>query len=186
MSVSSSTQSSTQPSTRPSTIEAVLRGHPKVADVAVLVPPDRADARVVAVVTEGWCSPVDLRDYLWQSVPDGETPDALVVVPDLPRDADGAPDPDRLGRLRLDGPGVATFRRPATGTEVAVAAVWSEVLGRALVGADDSFLDLGGDSMTGVLLLDQISARLGVPLSFDELLAAPSLSALAERIDGDR
>jgi acyl carrier protein len=96
-------------------------------------------------------------------------------------------DTGRIERESLDVPGSAyTFQAPRTETEVALAATWSEVLGRPRVLAGDNFLDLGGDSMTAVLLLDLIKERLGVDLPLDELLVAPSLSALATVIDTSR
>jgi acyl carrier protein len=114
----------------------------------------------------------------------GSLPDVLLTVPELPLDASGAVDTGQIERDALDRPGSGyTFRAPETATELELAAIWSEVLGRPRVYAEDSFLDLGGDSMTAVLLLDLTNERLGVDLPLDDLLAAPSLSALAASID---
>jgi acyl carrier protein len=111
----------------------------------------------------------------------------LLTVPELPLDVSGALDTGQIERDALDRPGsVYTFQAPETATELELAAIWSEVLGRPRVYAADSFLDLGGDSMTAVLLLDLTTERLGVDLPLDDLLAAPSLSALAASIDKSR
>lgn len=168
--------------------EAVLRDHPDVREVATFRTSTREPAlRVAAVVPEPVGSPVDIRDHLGTALSAESLPDVLLTVPELPRSAGGAVDTGRLEREALDRPGSGyTFRTPETATEVELAAIWSEVLGRARVYADDSFLDLGGDSMTAVLLLDLTNERLGVDLPLDELLDAPSLSALAASIDKSR
>lgn len=166
------------------TAAKLLREHPDVVEATTFRTREREPAlTVVAVVPGPLASVVDLRDHLWDTLAPAELPDALVTLGELPRDATGAVDPGRLEADALDQPGTCTFRPARTPTEVAIAAVWSEVLGRARVGADDNFLDLGGDSMTAALLLDLTNERLGVALSLGDLLAAPSLAALAETVD---
>lgn len=171
----------------PSELDAVcslLQRHPDVVDVATFRTSDRDPARnVVAVVPGPLASVVDLRDHLWDTLPPAELPDLLVTVGELPRDSTGAVDTGSLEASALDQPGSCTFRPARTPTEVAIAAVWCEVLGRPRISPDDNFLDLGGDSMTAALLLDLTNERLGADLSLGDLLAAPSLAALAETVD---
>jgi acyl carrier protein len=169
-------------------VESVLREHPNVRAVATFTTVSREPAlRVAAVVAEPINATADIRDQLGSALDPGALPDLLLGVPELPHDDDGAVDTGRIERELLDVPGSGyTFRLPVTPTELELAEVWSEVLGRPRVFAGDNFLDLGGDSMTAVLLLDLINERLGVDLPLDELLAAPSLSAIADVVDQTR
>lgn len=161
-----------------------LREHPDVVDAVTFRTRQRDPAQqVVAVVPGPLASVVDLRDHLWDALAPADLPDLLVAVPELPRDPAGAIDTGRIEQEALDQPGSCTFRPVVTASEQAIAAVWREVLGRARIGADDNFLDLGGDSMTAALLLDQTNERLGVELTLADLLGAPSLAALAEIVD---
>lgn len=161
-----------------------LRDHPDVVDSITFHTQLHEPARrVVAVVLGPLASVVDLRDQLWDTLAPADRPDLLVAVPELPRDAAGVVDTKHIEAEALDQPGTCTFRAPGTSTEQAVAAVWSEVLGRARISVDDNFLDLGGDSMTAALLLDLTNERLGVNLTFGDMLATPSLAALAKTID---
>lgn len=164
----------------------LVGGHPDVVDSITFSTTREPVRRVVAVVLAPGASVVDLRDHLWDTVDPEDLPDALVELPDLPRDAAGEVDTAAIEAEALDRPGTWTFRPLTTPTEEAVAAVWREVLGRSRIGADDNFLDLGGDSMTAALLLDQTVDRLGVDLTLGELLSAASLAALAELIDSRR
>jgi acyl carrier protein len=161
-----------------------LRDHPDVIDtVTFRTRRRRPEQQVIVVVPGPLANVVDLRDHLWDTLSPTDLPDLLVTVPELPRDPAGAVDTGRIEADALDQPSRCTFRPVSTPTEQAIAAVWSEVLGRARIGADDNFLDLGGDSMTAALLLDRTNERLGVELTLADLLAAPSLAALAETID---
>jgi mycobactin peptide synthetase MbtE len=163
-------------------VTAFLHSHPDIAEVAALRTGD-PPVRVVAIVLGPSGSAVDVRDQVWATLAPADRPDVLLPLPELPRDSSDAVDTGRIGREALQRPGRLTFREPQTPTEVAIAAIWSEVLGRSRVGADDNFLDLGGDSMTAVYLLDLTNERLGQELTLDDLFSSPSLSALARSID---
>ncbi len=159
------------------TAAKLLREHPGVTGVAALPAPD--GRRVLAVVAGLATAPVDLRDRLWDALDPADLPDVVVAVDALPAGGD-------VAGLDLDGPGSHTFRAPATPTQEALAGIWAETLGRARVSADDNFLDLGGDSMTAALLLDVTNEQLGTGLTLGELLAAPSLAAVADLVDRAR
>jgi acyl carrier protein len=97
-------------------------------------------------------------------------------------EAAAAPAAQRAGIY--ERPALATaYRAPETPSEKRVAEVWADLLGIERVGADDSFFELGGNS----LLLMQLSVRLrglfGVSLPVKTLFDAPTARALAERID---
>jgi hypothetical protein len=157
------------------TAAKLLREHAGVTGAAALRTPD--GRRVLAVVPGLATAPVDLRDHLWETLDPADLPDVLVAVDVLPADAAG---------LDTEGPGSHTFRAPSTPTEEQLAEIWTETLGRARVGADDNFLDLGGDSMTAALLLDLTNERLETGLTLGDLLSSPSLAAVAETVDRSR
>jgi acyl carrier protein len=65
-----------------------------------------------------------------------------------------------------------------------VRAIWTEVLGIEQVGDDEGFLDLGGDSISASLCVNQIRAAFGVEIEMGALLIENlSLRALAGEID---
>jgi acyl carrier protein len=153
----------------------VMVDHPGTVEVGAFR--DAAGRRILAVVPDLATAPVDLRDHLWETLDPADRPDVLVAVDAVPPDAAG---------LDTAGPGSHTFRAPSTPTEQDLAEIWAETLGRARIAADDNFLDLGGDSMTAALLLDLTNERLEAGLTLGDLLAAPSLAAVAQLIDNSR
>jgi acyl carrier protein len=80
----------------------------------------------------------------------------------------------------------AGWEPPATATEEAVAAVWTEVLGVERVGATDDFFDLGGHSLKATRILSRVAARLGVELPVGMIFDRPTVRGMAEAVDERR
>ncbi|MDJ0396353.1 amino acid adenylation domain-containing protein [Rhodococcus sp. G-MC3] len=114
-----------------------------------------------------------LRDHL----PGWMVPRHIVVLAAMPMTAGG-----KLDRRALPTPSFSVAREfvePRTDTERLVAAVFSEVLGAERVGREDTFFELGGDSLSATRVL----ARLGTAVSLPALFDAPSVAAVAAAID---
>ncbi len=77
-------------------------------------------------------------------------------------------------------PALATaYVAPRTPAEEAIAAVWQEVLGIAPIGADDSFHDLGGDSLIAIKAVARLRERFGTELNVRLFYATPTVAGLA-------
>ncbi|PWW66627.1 non-ribosomal peptide synthetase/type I polyketide synthase [Actinokineospora spheciospongiae] len=74
-------------------------------------------------------------------------------------------------------------REPGTGTEQVVAAVWERLLGVEGVTRDQSFFQLGGHSLVGMRVLDELAAKFGVRLPVAALYDHPTLGELAGAVD---
>jgi acyl transferase domain-containing protein len=66
--------------------------------------------------------------------------------------------------------------------EARLCAIWQEFFKATGVRPDDSFFALGGDSLTAVALVSRINASLGTHLQASDLLDAPTVVALVERV----
>jgi amino acid adenylation domain-containing protein len=166
-------------------IEAVLSGHPGVAEAvveAVEVAP--GDRRLVAlfVPADAHRPPAEeeLRTWLRRDLPAYMLPAALVPREALPRTVSGKVDRRRLAAADE----LAAARRepvaaPATPTEEAMVEIWQDLLARHPIGAGDDFFSLGGHSLLVPQLLARIEGRFGVALPVRVLFEAPRLSELA-------
>ncbi|MDQ2908689.1 MAG: non-ribosomal peptide synthetase, partial [Candidatus Eremiobacteraeota bacterium] len=127
-----------------------------------------------------------LRTWLAERLPDHMLPDAFVALERLPLTPSG-----KVDRAALPPPATATvgggaYVAPHGDTEIAVASVWAEVLGRERVGASDDFLQLGGHSIVAIRVLGRLSRRFGVRLTLRTLFETGTVAALAAAIDARR
>jgi phthiocerol/phenolphthiocerol synthesis type-I polyketide synthase E len=72
---------------------------------------------------------------------------------------------------------------PVTNTEKSLAAIWTELIGDAGFGVEDDFFELGGHSLLATRVIARVTAALGVRLALRDIFDAPTIRALAERID---
>ena len=88
-------------------------------------------------------------------------------------------------RPRLFALGAAVerpFVAPRTATEVALAAIWAEVLGLPRISVHDSFLELGGHSLLATRILGRVNEAFGIKLPLLRLYEAPTLGDLATTV----
>ncbi len=166
----------------PAEIENVLKQQPGVIDSAVIVREEGpGEKRLVAYVV-GTASPTALRAALKNSLPDYMVPSAIVPLPALPRTPNGKL--DRVA-LPLEEPTVIEdlFVRPETPLEERLAHIWSVLLKVERVGARDNFFDLGGHSLLGLRLVNQLREALGEPLSLVLVFEAPTVAAMAKFLE---
>src|SRR5689334_14373949 len=110
-------------------------------------------------------------------------PSAVVALDVLPLTVNG-----KLDKRALPAPGyqdVDRYRAPATLTEEILAGIYAEVLGVERVGVDDSFFELGGDSLLAMRVIAAVNTSLDAGLAVRSLFEAPSIAELATRIGGD-
>ncbi|WP_240505100.1 non-ribosomal peptide synthase/polyketide synthase [Nocardia mangyaensis] len=166
---------------------ALLRCADVRAAVAIAKSDERVGARLIAYAAVADLEPGDepavvarLRGELAARLPAYMVPAALVVLAALPLNANG-----KLDRARLPEPefAEAAFRAPVTAIEQLVAQTFVEVIGCASAGLDDDFFALGGNSLMATRLAARLGAALGAQVPVAAVFDAPTVAALAERLD---
>jgi nonribosomal peptide synthetase DhbF len=171
----------------PGEIEAALAADPAVAQVAVVAREDRAgDKRLVGYVVpadpQGGVDPVAVRARASHLLPDYMVPAAVVPLAALPVTAHG-----KLDKAALPAPGYASpaaGREPRTPTEETICALFAETLGVPRAGPEDSFFDLGGDSLLAMRLIARIRAVFGAEVSVRALFGAPTPEGVTRSLEG--
>ena len=138
------------------------------------------DQRLVGYVT-GTADPAKARVALAERLPAYMVPAAVVALAKLPLTVSG-----KLDRRALPAPEYTAgeYRAPTTPTEEILAGIYAEVLGLERVGVDESFFDLGGDSLSAMRLIAAVNAGLDAGLSVRTLFEAPTVAQLAPCIGG--
>ncbi len=170
----------------PGEVEAALLRHPRVHEVLVLVREDvPGDKQLVAYAVPRAGQALDvaeLKAWLSDRLPAFMVPQALVALAALPLLPNG-----KVDRRALPPPGAprgpAGDARPLTPWEQKLAALWKELLRLEHVGVHDSFFDLGGHSLLAARLVSRIRSSFQVELPLRAFFEAPTLSALAARLE---
>ena len=170
-------------------IESVLLRHPDVNEAVVIVNESpSAGKRLVAYLTGHaggrQASGGELRERLAQDLPEYMIPAAFVYLDALPLTPNCKVDRKSLRALPVTAMASGhEHTDPRTGTEVAIAKLWSEMLGVARVGTHDRFDELGGDSLSFALMIVRLgkSLQLDLPVRMDDEML--SIAGLAKVVD---
>jgi thioesterase domain-containing protein/acyl carrier protein len=136
----------------------------------------------VGYVTEsltGTVDPVAARAALAERLPGYMVPAAVVVIEALPLTPNGKLDTRALPAPEYRAGG---YRAPADAVEEVLAGIYAQVLGVERVGVDDSFFELGGDSLTAMRLVAAINTTLDASLAVRTVFRAPSVASLRQQL----
>ncbi|MFF3917326.1 amino acid adenylation domain-containing protein [Streptomyces sp. NPDC001852] len=168
----------------PGEIEAVLRGHPTVAEAVVVLDGEAPAPRLIGYVTPATGFPPDteeLHGYLTRTLPDHAVPQRIVALDRLPLGPTG-----KLDRARLPRPETTTAPTddvPHTPVQRAVARIWGRVLGVSEVALHGNFMAGGGDSIRLLEMVAAIEEEFDVDVPLMEFLAAPTVATMADLIE---
>ncbi|MFJ1764997.1 amino acid adenylation domain-containing protein [Amycolatopsis sp. NPDC088138] len=166
-------------------VEAALAGYPGLAQVVVVVRElESGEKRLVGYVVPE-AGDVDLgalRAHVRELLPDYMIPAAFVQLASLPLTPNGKL--DRKAMPEPDFEAASAYRAPETPLQETLCAIFGAVLEVPKVGIDDSFFDLGGQSLQAMRLLNRVKADLGVDLLINVLFDKPTVAELAEHIEG--
>jgi amino acid adenylation domain-containing protein len=185
-------------------ISTKLAEHPSIREAVVVAHGEESSKRLVAYVLAQFetvendgseCKAVDskaglalagmLSDYLGGRLPSYMVPSAFVRMESFPLTAHGKLDRKALP-VPQEGAFVhAAYEAPLGEIEVALAGIWSELLGVERVGRHDNFFALGGHSLMAVRLVSRIAA-VGAELPLATLFASPTLKVVALAIEAQR
>jgi len=120
-----------------------------------------------------------LKSSLSQSLPAYMLPAAYVIMSEFPLTHNG-----KVDRKALPQPNTQTHvqqdkRLPVTQFEKSMADLWSELLGIEVIGLEDDFFALGGNSLMVVRLLSRLKIDHDMDMSIVQFFKDPTIGALA-------
>ena len=131
----------------------------------------------------------DLRRSLSETLPEHMIPSVFVMREEFPRAPSGKVDHAALAahfvakrpwrtRPTLD----SRFVAPRDVVEEVLAEIWAEMLHIDAVGVDDSFFELGGDSLMATKVLLRILEKFGINISHRLMFEAPTVAELSRAL----
>jgi acyl-CoA synthetase (AMP-forming)/AMP-acid ligase II/acyl carrier protein len=176
----------------PAEVEDALLGHPDVIDAAVFpVPHGRLGADVAAAVVlrqDATVSAERLRDFARERLAGFKVPGLIHIVPEIPKGGGGK---IKRGELAAafskappagDKPG-GEIVSPRSELEAQLAGIWADLLDIDQVGVDQDVFALGVDSLAMTQMILRLEERFGVDFSFEDIFNAPTVAALALRVE---
>jgi amino acid adenylation domain-containing protein len=164
-------------------VEAAMASYPGIAHVVVVVRElEAGEKRLVGYVVpeSGDLDLQALRAHVKAKLPDYMVPAAFIQLESLPLTRNG-----KLDRNAMPDPDfntAATYRAPETPLQEALCEIFASVLEVPRAGIDDSFFDLGGQSLQSMRLLSRIKAEIGADLLINVLFDVPTVAGLADYI----
>jgi amino acid adenylation domain-containing protein len=155
-------------------VEAALLAHPDVVQAVVVLDGQRLVAYHVGRA-EG------LREFLAESLPRHEIPEAFLLMESLPLTANG-----KVDRRALPAPDADSepeqSQAPRTMLERRIADIWWQVLG-VRCGVHDNFFDRGGHSMSAARVMSMIQQEFSVRTGMRALFDRPTVAGLADAVE---
>ncbi|MCJ9732469.1 non-ribosomal peptide synthetase, partial [Bradyrhizobium sp. PRIMUS42] len=159
-------------------IEARLLEQPGVRSAVVVAREVGAGRQLVGYVSgPGDQEEAALRAALSTVLPDYMVPPRIAVLERLPLMPSGKVDRHALPTPDL-AHGNADHQAPRTPSEMALAAIWAELLGRPVVGLADNFFELGGDSIISLQMVSR-ARRAGYLIEPRDVFQHQTLESLA-------
>ena len=164
-------------------IETAIESHPAVRQ-GVVKPHEYAcgDVRLAAFVTlhEGEEN-VQFRSYLKDLLPEYMIPSVFTVLPEMPLtpnnkiDRKALPEPDKT-RPKLS----KALALPHNEMEADLARKWSGLLQLEQVGIDDTFFDLGGNSLLSIQLIAQLEQEMQIQIPVVKFYQYPTIRSFSQ------
>ncbi|MEM7356274.1 MAG: condensation domain-containing protein, partial [Acidobacteriota bacterium] len=170
-------------------VEAQLARLPGVREAVVLASPigarrNPAERILVAYVVSHGAAELrlhEMRKLLARRLPEVMLPSAVVTLSALPLTPNGKVDRKALPEPQAVRPELETdFVGPRTPIERFLAELWTETLGIAAVGVHNDFFELGGNSISGVILINRLQEELGEVVQAVTIFDASTVAELAD------
>ena len=165
-------------------IEARLQAQQGVRAAVVVAREAGAGRHLVGYVSGEALDGAALKTALSSVLPDYMVPARIVVLERLPLTPNG-----KVDRKALPAPDQLTASvehvAPRTPAEVALAAIWADLLRQPQIGVTDNFFELGGDSLIAVQLVSRIKRDLGHDLPLNRLFEMTTVETMAAALSSE-
>jgi acyl-CoA synthetase (AMP-forming)/AMP-acid ligase II/acyl carrier protein len=179
----------------PAEVEAALLSHPAVIEAAVFpVPHGRLGSDVAAAVVLRQDAKVGaerLRDFTRERLAGFKVPGLIRIVPEIPKSVGGKIKRSELAAEFSKTQPTARSRSskmalPRSELERQLAGIWAEILDIDQISIDQDVFALGVDSLAMTQMILRVEEQFGVDFSFKDIFDAPTVAALALRVESSK
>ncbi|MCI1007376.1 amino acid adenylation domain-containing protein, partial [Herbaspirillum sp. C7C8] len=158
-------------------IEAALLAQASIREAVVVAVEGQRLAAYVSLQQGHGHDEAALKTALAAHLPEYMVPAIIMVLPALPLNTNGKIDRKALPPVQISQE--SDYSAPQGEIELALAAIWQDVLGLPQVGRQDNFFALGGDSILSLQIIARLRKR-GWKLTPRQLFDRQTIAQLAE------
>jgi len=173
-----------------SEIKAVIASYPGIKDNVVVLEngSDSADEKVLTsylVLADSMEIEIDeLKSYLLERLPSYMIPRQYFVIEQIPLNANQKIDKKKLQLLQQKQLVASKeYKAPVSEAEIQLTSLWAKLLHKEQISMTDSYFDLGGTSITVVLLQEKIREAFAVQINVADIFSHPTIERLAAFIE---
>lgn len=164
-------------------IENKILAFSKIKEVSVIVNESENGNRLIACI--GADKKIDIKKleiYLKSELPFYMIPTKYALFESLPLNVNGKMDTKKI-LAQIDNEEKAV-NKPITKIQKELADIFRKTLNQKEVGINDNFFEIGGDSLSGITLINLINIKYDLPIDLKILFDFPTIRQLEEYING--
>ena len=153
----------------PGEIEQCLNTYPGIsASVVLLKEHNNKQILVAYLQTDHEVDRRNISAFVAERLPDYMRPTMFVTLKSFPMTLNRKTDKGRLPEPDWNAP-QTNYEEPLSATEKEIAQVWSEILKTPRIGRQDNFIALGGDSISAMLMVEELGKIYGIELRINDI-----------------
>ncbi|MDJ0728707.1 MAG: amino acid adenylation domain-containing protein [Crocosphaera sp.] len=163
-------------------IEAILLKNPAVKEAVVNLLITEKNQQLLGYVT-GEAIPnlsEQLKRHIKAYLPEYMIPSQIIRLEQFPLTPNGKVDRQALSNLKVESQRI--YQAPRNHIEQQLMEIWSSILDSKNISIHDNFFDLGGHSILGIKLLNQIQNNFNQKLPLTSLFQNPTIAQLAQQL----
>lgn len=166
-------------------IQAVLEQHPLVRLAAVILKKVGNKNQIAGFFTSHDSSTgrERLLPFLQEKLPQYMIPQYLMRLEDMPLTTNLKIDSIALHNIPLRKSVNAAEHQGYSEIQSTLLSIWQDVLKSDSIGLTDNFFDLGGDSVSSIMISSKIKEQLGVDVEIADLFALQNILSLSKHIE---
>jgi iturin family lipopeptide synthetase A len=170
-------------------IRAQLLGHQDIKEAIVIAKEMNQDGNAslcAYFVSDNELTVTGMKEYLARHIPHYMIPSYYTRLEKLPLTLQGKIDRKALPAPDSSRPKLeATYVAPTSDLEKTITGVWQQVLKMEIVGVNDNFFDIGGNSLNIIDLSARLKLQLGKDISIARMFQYPTIASFAAYMERD-
>lgn len=165
-------------------IEKAISEYPKIRDVVVVEYNEKETGKVLCayIVGENAIDRTELREFLKEQLPVYMIPTLFIDIPSVPYTTSGKVNMDKLREYKGEVAEELDKPEEMNEFEKELIDICKELLGHNAVGIRSKFFDVGGHSLSAILLMNKLNAKYGIEIKLEDILEDDRLEVIARLV----